>query len=293
MSYSSSSTFRRFKVFSTKKVTMQVSDKGDVQPKKFWLVESDAKSALTIRPIDESTWLPTGQPHSISVRELQKRYNPEPGIYEKYVQPSLESYDSGTLQLGIPEDQAKEPPTPVNEEQVNQNFQNGMILLEKGELEQAKVVFTSIAYSDEPFEEKHKHMFNDFAIQLRKNNLNSEAIAFYTRAIELSWDNEDENLHINLARVLYGEKQYGGCVQHLFDALRISPGHTVARAFLVWLEQQKVVPKQYALQVRGCLAQQVPGSALEQETDDLDAMGSEDETDEKAPQPAEAEPQED
>ena len=295
MSYSSSSTFRRFKVFSTKKVTMQVSDKGEVQPKKYWLVESDAKSALTIRPIDESTWLPTGQPHSVSVRELQRRYNPEPGIYEKYVQPSLESYDSDTLLLGPPEDQGKEPPAPVNEEQVIQNFQNGMTLLEKGELDQAKIVFTSIVYSDEPFEEKHKHMFNDFAIQLRKNNLNSESIAFYTRAIELSWDNEDENLHINLARVLYAEKQYSGCVQHLFDALRIAPGHKVARSFLIWLEQQKVIPKQYALQVRGSLAQQAPENVVEQATDTMDAESEADDmddTDENDSQSADAAPQE-
>ncbi len=263
MSYSAAAPFRRFKVFSTKKVMMQVSDTGDVQPKKYWLVESDAKSSLTIRPLDDETWLPTGRPSPITVRELQKRYSPEPGLYEKRVQPSLERYTSGMLQLETPVEQDEElPPAPVDEARVTEDFNQGLALLEKGDLDQARTVFTAILKSDEPFEEKHKHMFNDFAIRLRKNNLHSEAIAFYTRAIELSWDNEDENLHINLARVLYAEKQYGGCVQHLFDALRIAPGHRVARSFLAWLEQQKVVPKQYALQVKGYLMQRNPESDL-------------------------------
>lgn len=251
MSSLSSSTFRRFKVFSTRKVSLQTTADVDTQPKKYWLVESDAKSALTIRPIDDQTWLPTGRAHPITVRELQKRYTPEPGLYEQRIQPNIERYEGSAPLLAAPE--MEQPP--VDEAVIIADFQLGMNLLEKGDLEKATTAFSKLLNSEGPFEEKHKHLFNDFAIQLRKNNLHSQAIAYYTRALELSWSDEDENLHINLARVLFSEKQYAGCVQHLFDALRISPGHRVARSFLAWLDQQKVVPKQYALQVKGCLLQ--------------------------------------
>ena len=251
MSSSSITTFRRFKVFSTKKVSMQSG--GTDQQKKFWLVESDSKSLLTIRPIDDQTWLPTGRAHPITLRELQKRYTPESEAYTQRIQENIGQHEGNLLQLNVPD---KEAP-PVNESVVISDFQKGIDLLKDGNLEKATAIFADMLDSEKPFEEKHKHLFNDFAIQLRKNKLNSQAIAFYTRALELSWSDEDENLHINLARVLYAEKQYAGCVQHLFDALRIVPGHQVARNFLVWLEQQKVVPKQYALQVKGHLVQKL------------------------------------
>lgn len=246
-------TFRRFKVFSTKKVSFQAVDT-EGAPKKYWLVESNAKSALTIRPLDDQTWLPTGRPHPITVRELQKRYTPEPGVYEQRVQPNIERQANNLPLLAIPVAQDEALP-PIDETAFTADFQQGIELLEQGNLEKATALFDKLISNDGPFEEKHKHMFNECAIQLRKSNLPSQAIAFYSKALELTWSDEDENLHINLARVLYAEKQYAGCVQHLFDALRIAPGHRVARSFLAWLEQQKAIPKQYALQVRGCLMQ--------------------------------------
>ena len=250
MSGSTPSAISRFKVFSTKKVSMQ-SGEADTQLKKYWLVESDAKSLLTIRPIDDQTWLPTGRAHPITLRELQKRYTPESGSHTQRIQENIAQQEGKLLQLSVAD---KDTP-PVDEAVVISDFQKGLGLLKEGKLEKATSVFSNVLNSEGPFEEKHKHLFNDFAIQLRKNNLHSQAIAFYTKALELSWSDEDENLHINLARVLYTEKQYAGCVQHLFDALRIAPGHQVAHNFLVWLEQQKVVPKQYALQVKGHLMQ--------------------------------------
>jgi len=229
------------------------SGEADAQPKKYWLVESDSKSLLTIRPVDDQTWLPTGQPHPITLRELQKRYTPESDLYAQRVQESIERHEGDLPLLEVPGDEVP----PVDESVVIADFQKGMDYLKQGNAEKAALVFSGLLHSETPFEEEHKHLFNDFAIQLRKNDLPEQAIAFYTKALELSWSDEDENLHINLARVLYAEKQYAGCVQHLFDALRIVPGHRVAHNFLAWLEQQKVVPKQYALQVKGYLAQKL------------------------------------
>jgi len=242
-----SSAFRRFKVFSTTKISVE-SAETDEQPKKFWLVESDTKSLLTIRPIDDQTWLPTGRAHPITLHELQKRYTPEADLYAQRVETNLEQQGGGKLLL-----HSSVEAKPVNESAVISDFQKGMDLLKNGKTEKADAIFKNLAHSEEAFEEKHKHLFNDFAIQLRKSNQPNHAIAFYTKALEIAWGDEDENLHINLARVLYGEKQYAGCVQHLFEALRISPGHRVAHNFLAWLDQQKAVPKQYVLRVKSIL----------------------------------------
>jgi len=244
------SSSHKFKVFSTKKVTVQ-NGEADTQ-RKYWLVESDSKSLLMICPIDEQTWLPTGRPHPITLHELQKKgYTPESDSYVERIQTNMAQHKGRlSLQL-IPE---KEAP-PVDEAVVVSDFQKGMELLHQGNREKADSVFSNLLHAEVAFEEKHKHLFNDFAIQLRKNNLPSQAIAYYDQALKLAWSNEDENLHINMARVLYAEKQYAGCVQHLFEALRISPGHRVTLNFLAWLDQQKLVPKQYALQIKSCLTQ--------------------------------------
>ena len=155
--------------------------------------------------------------------------------------------------------------TPVrqsaDENAFREHFREGLALLDKGETEKAVGIFNELLHAEIAFEEKHKHLFNEFGIELRKNNLCGQAIAYYTRALELSWGTEDENLHINLARVLYQNQQYGACVQHLFDSLRIAPGHETALNFLSWLNREGVIPKQYALQVKGRLT---TGAAMKQ-----------------------------
>ena len=61
-----------------------------------------------------------------------------------------------------------------------------------GEKDKAKDVFVKISRIDAIFEEKNKHFFNDCAIQLRKQELYTEAIDYYNKSIELCA--EDENL---------------------------------------------------------------------------------------------------
>lgn len=257
----SSVTFRKLKVFSTKKVTLRAANiEGSAPLKKYWLVESDEKSALIIRALDEETWLPTGNPHPITVRELHTRYTPEPDSYSTKVQQSLEKQQKKlppTPPVTVaPPEPVRQPP---DEAALREHFQEGLELLDKGETEKAVDIFNELLHAEIAFEEKHKHLFNELGIELRKNNLCGQAIAYYTRALELSWGTEDENLHINLARVLCQNQQYGACLQHLFDSLRIAPGHETALNFLSWMNRMGVVPKQFSLQVKGHL---VTGAAL-------------------------------
>lgn len=268
---SSSVVFRRFKVFSSKRVAL--SAKGTVEPsseqqKKYWLVESASQGALTIQALDAKTWMPVGSTHPITVRELQKRYIPENGLYEQKVQPNLEKFSGNLSLLEAPE--AEGVVSAADEAACITHFEEGIGSLNRGEQDKALAIFSELLHSELPFEEKHKHLFNTFAIQLRKNKLSSQAIAYYTRALELAWG-EDENLHINLARVLFDEKQYGGCVQHLFDALRISPENSAARNFLSWLNTHDLIPKQNALEARALLGQRRPEDLLGEDGSDADA----------------------
>ena len=259
---SSSVVFRRFKVFSSKKMLPPTKQHSDDIPqehlKKYWLVESAPKGMLTIRAIDAEKWLPVGSTQPITVRELQQRYTPENGLYERKVQPNLEKFSGNLSLLEVPEEAGV---SAVDEAAFVTDFEKGLGCLTQGERGKAFAIFSDLLNADVPFEEKHKHLFNTCAIQLRKNKLSNQAIAYYTRALELAWG-EDENLHINLARVLFEEKQYGGCVQHLFDALRLTPDNSVARSFLSWLHMQGLIPKQHALEARSFLGQRRPEDLL-------------------------------
>ena len=60
--------------------------------------------------------------------------------------------------------------------------------------------FARLVSMDAPFAPEHKHMFNDFGINLRKSKMIPQAIEYYSKAIALS--PEDEHLRYNLARGL-------------------------------------------------------------------------------------------
>lgn len=250
----SSSTFRRFKVFSSKQTGGARGDAGASpdKPKKYWLVQADSNGSLSICGIDAETWLPVGKTRSIAVNELQKFYLPEPGVYEQFVQPSIEHLTRAFSAPSAPE--PKQEPEPVNEKAIIDQFQEGLAYLDKGSQDEAVSIFSKLLDINAPFEEKHKHLFNDLAIKLRKKELRGQAIAYYKRALELSWG-DDENLHINLARAFFEEEQYGNCVLHLLIVLRNNKSHPVAYRFLKWLYEQQLVPKQHDLETRGFLAQ--------------------------------------
>lgn len=248
---SSSVTFTRFKVLSSQKVTLDVTPGAD-PPKKYWLVQSDTKGALTIQAIDETSWLPTGKPHSITARELRVRYTPESDALTEKVRASLEKKG---LPLTVEEESAaKEPDPQSDEEEFRAQFREGLTFLAAGDPEKAKLIFNKLLVQQAVPGEKRRFLLNECAIELRKNNLYKEALGYYIKVLELSWGLEDENIYLNMARARYHNGQYGACVQHLLEALRIAPENAIALRFLTWLDREKIIPKQYALQAQRYLA---------------------------------------
>ena len=104
---------------------------------------------------------------------------------------------------------------------------------------------------DGAFDAEHKHLFNEFGINLRKNKMLAQSVEYYQRALQLTAN--DENLHMNLARVLLETKDMDGCLEHLFTALELAPRHEISLKFLAWLLQKSMVPAEKMERVREIL----------------------------------------
>lgn len=137
-------------------------------------------------------------------------------------------------------------------------FKSAIAFVEQGEMDKAEKTFLKIMTMKSVCQAKHKHLFNEFGIILRKQKLYAWSVDFYKRALELAGKSVDENLHINIARSLFRQDRYQACAQHLFAALKISPRNWAALRFLSWMQRMRVVPKQYFLQVKHELSQGLP-----------------------------------
>lgn len=152
----------------------------------------------------------------------------------------------------------REPTTDMMERAMRGLFKSALAFARQGEMDRAEKIFLKIMTMKSVCQVKHKHLYNEFGIILRKEKLYAWSVDFYNRALELAGKHADENLHINIARSLFRQDRYQACAQHLFTALKMSPRHWAAVRFLSWMQRRRVVPKQYFLQVRHELSLGLP-----------------------------------
>lgn len=121
---------------------------------------------------------------------------------------------------------------------VRANFGIGLCYIERGEKEKAREVFERVVHLDAAFEDEHKHLFNEFGINLRKAGMHDEAQDYYRRALELS--PTDENLHYNLARAAFDKGDPKTAAQSLGACLKLNSGHAEALQFIEYLRRKKM-----------------------------------------------------
>lgn len=212
--------------------------------KTFWMVEEQEDGNIQIQPLNVN-YVPSGPKRTIPKDDLLKQFSPEPEFYVQTVYPAMRELNQ-TVSLG--EDHRKKGRNfsaefefanalKVDEENVRANFGLGLTYLERGERKKADNIFERLVKLDAAFEPEHKHLFNDFGINLRKNSMYEQAVEYYSRALDLS--KADEHLHYNIARAYFAKQQLDKVVEHLEKALEMNPDFNVAQQFLDWLKSQK------------------------------------------------------
>ncbi len=113
-------------------------------------------------------------------------------------------------------------------------FRKALVRIKRtNSVETALPLFKNLLEIQEGITDKHKHMFNDFGIELRKRKCYPEAVAFAQRTLMLSPN--DDHAHFNVARILIEMGDYDEAEQHILSAQYINPDSRIYKKTLQYI----------------------------------------------------------
>lgn len=218
------------------------------QSKSLWFANQCDEDSYAVRKINPQ-FVPVGEESFVDRETLLSEYTPEVEIHNQHVQPAMAALNK-SLAKGDKHRQENKPLSAemeytqaleVDETNVRAIFGLGLVYLDRNDREKGLAVFDQLVAMEAAFDEEHKHLFNEFGIALRKNELYEESIRYYTRASELTKD--DENLFYNLARVFYEKNDWEHCFLFVDKALKLNPGHSPGIALMQVMSAMADNPK--------------------------------------------------
>lgn len=196
--------------------------------KTYWFAEEQNTGALEVQPLNSNN-VPSGPKMTIERDKFLDNYHPEPEYYAEVVRPSMDALN-GSIKRGEGHRANGESYSAeyefghaidVDEENVRANFGLGLTYLERGETSRAEDVFRRLVGIGAIYEPQHKHLFNDFGINLRRNGMIEQALEYYHKAEEIS--KHDENLCLNIARAYYEKGSFDSCIKYIKKSLKLNP----------------------------------------------------------------------
>lgn len=247
-------------VFSTqeiRRVGTGTTTRKTVQ-KTFWFVEQKGDE-IECQPLNPN-YIPSGPKRKISMDELIAKFSPEPEFYMNSVFPKMQELKKTVASADKQRESGNNftaeyeysRALKVDEENVRANFGIGLTYLERGDKAKAQDIFERLVKLEAAFQPEHKHLFNDFGINLRKSKMLPQALEYYKRAQELSPN--DENLYMNIARVQLETHEIDDCITNLLKALSLDPHHAPSLKFVAWLIKKNMVPEKRKAEVAAAIA---------------------------------------
>lgn len=211
--------------------------------KQYWnALELDGE-VIEIQPLNEN-FVPSRPKKQIPKDHFLEHFHAEPEFYVSTVLPRMRALEK-TLQRGETHRQNGESYSAefefnsalnVDDENVRATFGLGLTYMDRGDTLKAEDILKRLVHLDAAFEARHKHLFNEFGINLRKNHMFGQALDYYERALELSSD--DDHLLVNIARLHFERGDIRKCVLHLKEALSLNPEQDEARQFWAYLQRR-------------------------------------------------------
>ena len=223
-------------VFSTeKKVKMGMGASATTRINRvYWFVEQASPNEFRARKINQKN-VPSGDYEKLTKDQLVESFTPQLLYYEDVVLPAMENLED-ILDEG---DEHREGgrlysaegeygrALAIEERNVRALFGLGLVFSIRKEAQRTRELLAELVQVKAAFNGKNQHLFNEFAISLRKAKLFPEAVVFYRRGLDFTKD--DENLYYNLARAHYENDDWAACLDGLVMSNRINPGLDVAR----------------------------------------------------------------
>ena len=226
--------------------------------KAFWFCIEQDDGMVEVQPLNPN-YIPSGPKKKVGMESFLTNFSPEPELYVTNVYPKMrelnktiaraerhrsnKEYYSAEMEYGTA--------LKVDEENVRANFGLGITYLDRGETSKAENIFERLVKLDAAFEKEHKHLFNEFGINLRKNGMLDQAVAYYTRAMDL--EAQDDHLYHNLARAYLEKKDVGRATEYLLKSLELNPDLEASIKFLLWLVSKNLVPAEHKAGVAAML----------------------------------------
>ena len=207
-------------------------------------VEEQDDGRMAVQSLNPQ-FVPVGEVKYIGKEKLLDTYIPEPALYVQKVVPAMRDLEE-TVERAETHYQKGETFSAeyefknalrIDEENIRATFGLGLTYLERGETDKGGLVFRRLVALKGAFEGRHKHLFNEFGIKLRRNRMFAEALKYYSRAYQLSKD--DEHLLYNMARTLYEKGNHAGAARLLDKALRLRSNFPEALEFKAALERRR------------------------------------------------------
>jgi tetratricopeptide (TPR) repeat protein len=237
-------------VFSTQSVSRVgtgTTQRRTIQ-KTYWSGEELEDGSIAVQPLNRN-YVPSGPRRTLSRDEFLTKFNPEPEFYLSTVYPAIREMDEAVVRGEKHRERGAaysaefefKRATAIDEENVRANFGLGLTYLDRGDQVKANDIFERIVGLEAAFEPDHKHLFNDFGINMRKNKMYEQALQYYLRAEELVAD--DEHLFHNIARCFYEKGDIEGCKKYLRKSLEVNPELKESRMFWAFLKSEGHVDK--------------------------------------------------
>ena len=237
-------------VFSSqevKKVGTGTTTRKTIQ-KMFWFCVEGDDGLVEVQPLNLN-YIPSGPKKKLSKDDFLGRFSPEPEVYVANVFPKLRELNKTIARADrhrannelFSAEMEYGNALRVDEENIRANFGLGITYLERGEAKKADNIFERLVKLDAAFDNEHKHLFNEFGINLRKNKMVDQAITYYSRAEELS--NQDEHLYHNMARAYLEKQDMENALKHLLKSLEMNPRLEPSVKFLMWMLSKGLVPE--------------------------------------------------
>ncbi|BDQ38993.1 hypothetical protein SYK_33530 [Pseudodesulfovibrio nedwellii] len=235
-------------IFSTQtvaKVGTGTTQRKTIQ-KTYWDVEELDETTISVQPLNRN-YVPSGPKRQIERDDFLTKFNPEPEFYVSTVYPAIKEMDGAIVRgekhrergAAYSAEFEYQQAMSIDEENVRANFGLGLTYLDRGDQVKANDIFERLVGLEAAFEAEHKHLFNDFGINMRKNKMYDQALQYYLRAEELV--KNDEHLFHNIARCYFEKGNVEECKNYLIKSLAVNPDLEASKQFWTYLQTQGYV----------------------------------------------------